>query len=122
MRRAEEYVRIAKRHRKVAAGQREQTEAKRKHKEASTNHHPADADQPGQPAAEGTERLRAMTEIDGCGKHAHSPLTLRRRANAISTGAPMKAVTMPTCNSPGRSTSRPTMSAASSKIGANTAV
>ena len=38
----------------------------------------------------------------------------------MNTGAPISAVTMPTCTSPGRAMTRPMMSAPSSRIGAST--
>ena len=50
---------------------------------------------------------------------AHSPLAFFRRTSAMRTGAPTKAVTMPTGISPGRITIRPRMSETSSRLGAS---
>src|SRR5690606_6619327 len=78
----------------------------------------------GDGAAEKAQHPDGPSEIHAArgGERAHSPLTRRRRARRISTGAPTKAVTMPTCNSPGRMTRRPTMSALISSMGASTRV
>ena len=40
----------------------------------------------------------------------HSSASFRRRTRATKNGAPITAVTMPTCSSPGRATTRPMMS------------
>ena len=55
-------------------------------------------------------------------ERGHSWATRRRRTSAMNTGAPMIAVTMPTLSSAGRTTTRPMMSAPTSRIGASTAV
>ena len=52
-------------------------------------------------------------------RHAHSSAIRRRRTKAMNTGAPMKAVTMPTCSSPGRATTRPMTSARDEQDGAD---
>src|SRR5699024_9593343 len=51
----------------------------------------------------------------------HKPLAFRRRSRAISTGAPITAVTRPTSISPGRAITLPTTSAASTRTGAASA-
>ena len=73
------------------------------------------------PTRSGGERTAVVRR--SCSRAArHSWATRRRRTSAMNTGAPMIAVTMPTLSSPGRTTSRPMMSAPSSRIGASTAV
>src|SRR5690606_36410874 len=70
------------------------------------------------PSAVGHARARGHRVPDG---RAHSPLAEERRTSATSTGAPTNAVTMPTCSSPGETTTRPTTSDTSSRTGASTA-
>ena len=55
-------------------------------------------------------RERAAQQRD-IGRQAHSADTRRRRTIQMNTGAPTKAVTMPTSSSAGRATSRPATSA-----------
>ena len=75
--------------------------------------------QPEADAADGVDsRGWSGAEIEGL-DGGHSSANFRRRTRAMNTGAPINAVTMPTCTSPGRAITRPTMSAASNRIGAS---
>ncbi len=57
-----------------------------------------------------------------CKRHQRrqSSASFRRRTRIMKNGAPISAVMMPTCTSPGRAITRPTTSAVSSRIGAST--
>ena len=103
---------------KLAAGQRDQRYGEGDDEQQRCKAQRFQIEPLGQRAATQPDDSRGATEIDAGGlEQAHTLLTLRRRASAISTGAPTKAVTMPTCNSPGRMTTRPTMSDDSSRTG-----
>src|SRR5690606_32149582 len=65
-----------------------------------------------------TRRREASGRIEAPVR-GHSPLAFRRRTRTINTGAPTKAVTMPTGISLGCMTIRPRISEASKRLGAS---
>ena len=62
---------------------------------------------------------RARRDDLNCRQRGHRSASFRRRTSAMKNGAPMTAVTMPTCSSPGWATTRPRTSEPSSRIGAS---
>lgn len=63
-------------------------------------------------------RVRGALGDDGC--PAHSSTSFLRRTSQMNGMQPIAAVMTPTCTSPGRAITRPTMSATSSMTGAST--
>ncbi len=68
------------------------------------------------------ERANDDTPTGEGGMQGHRALTFLERTSQMSTGAPTKAVTMPTWISAGRMLKRPRISALSSTIGASSNV
>ena len=108
------------RQREVADHQGGQEQSEQGDRQATADRHRS-ATEPPSDRADGLD-AGPIGGLHGSGtleRRTHSSASFRRRTSAMKTGAPIIAVTTATCSSPGRATTRPRMSAPSSRIGAS---